>query len=63
MGLPFKKIDEFDSLFLESLVTMDKLRTTFWNCDGSKALSLDSFNLNFFKSSWSIVKNDLLSFV
>ncbi|GJS39763.1 putative RNA-directed DNA polymerase, eukaryota [Tanacetum coccineum] len=43
---------------LESKFSMDEVKDAVWNCAGSKAPGPDSFNFNFIKSHWEVLKFD-----
>ncbi|EOX93414.1 Uncharacterized protein TCM_002280 [Theobroma cacao] len=56
-GKPRK--DNGATLLVQAPPSMDELKDIVWSCDGFKALDLDSFNLNFYKKNWVMVKHDL----
>lgn len=39
-----------------------KLRRGVWSCDGDKSPGPDGFNLQFFKDSWELLKDDIVEF-
>ncbi|KAK6286882.1 hypothetical protein POUND7_013061 [Theobroma cacao] len=57
--LHFKKLSLYDAFNLKAPPFVDELKDIVWSCDGFKALDLDSFNLNFYKKNWVMVKHDL----
>lgn len=55
MALNFKMLNEEGVLKLEVPFTMEEIQEAVWSCNESKALSLDDFNLCFFRKCWKIV--------
>ncbi|XP_058725579.1 uncharacterized protein LOC131596860 [Vicia villosa] len=51
-----------ESLELESPFSLEELKEALWECDGNKSPSPDGFSIDFFKTFWLILKEDLLKF-
>lgn len=47
---------------LEAPFTEDEIWGVLSACDGNRAQGPDGFNLNFFKSFWPVLKEDILRF-
>ncbi|XVF14837.1 hypothetical protein REPUB_Repub09cG0096000 [Reevesia pubescens] len=42
---------------------MAELNEAIWDCNGFKALGLDSFNFSFFKKCWRWLEEELMDFI
>jgi len=57
---------EFKSLYLEDSLSLiagfseEEVKEAMWQCDGSKSLGPDRFNINFIKSCWDTLKSDIM---
>ncbi|XP_058784217.1 uncharacterized protein LOC131658988 [Vicia villosa] len=57
-----KSLSLFDSLEIECPFSMEELKEALWECDGNKSLEPDGFSIEFFKSFWLLLKDDLFRF-
>ncbi|EOY08941.1 Uncharacterized protein TCM_024235 [Theobroma cacao] len=59
----FKKLEEESMISLERPFIKEKVWETIQTCHGNKALGLEGYNLNFFKSQWQVVKEQVMKFM
>jgi hypothetical protein len=45
---------------LERDITLEELKHSVWDYDGSKSLGSDGFNFKFYKLAWDFIADDLL---
>ncbi|XP_057811358.1 uncharacterized protein LOC131025575 [Salvia miltiorrhiza] len=55
-----RKLTTEDKEWLIRPFQEEELKEAIWLCDGSKSPGPDGFNLNFWKTSWEIIKDDLI---
>lgn len=46
----FRKLSDVDACFIESNISMDKIKVAVWSCACSKASESDYFKFNFIKA-------------
>ncbi|GKA11042.1 putative RNA-directed DNA polymerase [Tanacetum coccineum] len=59
----FKQLTSEDNLFLESPFTSREIKDVVWDSGGNKAPSPDGFTFKLIKKHWSILGNDITSYV
>ncbi|GJZ39038.1 putative RNA-directed DNA polymerase [Tanacetum coccineum] len=52
-----------DASFLESLFSINEIKSAIWECDGLKAPEPDGFNFKFIKTYWNVIKDDVVNCV
>jgi len=57
------RIIEADNVLLTKEILEDEVKVEVWDCDGSKSLGPDGYNLNFIKYSCVVIKNDIVKAV
>jgi hypothetical protein len=62
-SLGFNSLSDDDNALLLAPFDEAEVKETIWSCDGNKSPGPDGFNINFFKSCWPIVKQDVMDFV
>ncbi|KAK2445049.1 hypothetical protein QL285_016023 [Trifolium repens] len=62
-GVGISSLSTDDNDLLLAPFAEEEVKETIWSCDGNKSLGPDGFNLNFFKSCWAIVKQDIMNFL
>ncbi|PNX54610.1 cysteine-rich receptor-like protein kinase, partial [Trifolium pratense] len=62
-GIAFDTLSADDNALLLEPFDEEEVKETIWSCHVNKSPGPDGFNLNFFKTCWPIVKNDVMAFV
>ncbi|XP_057744759.1 uncharacterized protein LOC130962581 [Arachis stenosperma] len=57
------QIDEEDSVALERIPTMEEIREAVWDCESSKALGSDGYNMNFIKKFWDEIGAEFMTII
>ncbi|GJY38702.1 putative RNA-directed DNA polymerase, eukaryota, reverse transcriptase zinc-binding domain protein [Tanacetum coccineum] len=52
-----------DRIYLESVVSLEEIRSAVWDCGSQKAPGPDGFSFLFVKKFWEFIKHDIQSFV
>jgi hypothetical protein len=56
----FKTLSVSSSASLERDITLEELKQSVWDCDGSKDPGPDGFNFKFYRFAWNFIADDLL---
>jgi hypothetical protein len=56
----FKTLSASSSASLERDITLEELKQSVWDCDGSKSPGPDGFNFKFYRLAWNFIADDLL---
>jgi mannosylglycoprotein endo-beta-mannosidase len=56
----FKTLSASSLASLERDITLEELKQSVWDCDGSKSPGLNGFNFKFYRLAWNFIANDLL---
>jgi len=59
-NVSFNSISNTDNKMLVIFFSKEEVKFAIWNCDSSKSLELDGFNLCFIKFCWDFFKDDIL---
>ena len=59
----FKTLSASSSTSLERDITLEELKQSVWDCDGSKSPGPDGFNFKFYRLAWNFIADDLLDLV
>ncbi|GJR32994.1 putative RNA-directed DNA polymerase, eukaryota, reverse transcriptase zinc-binding domain protein [Tanacetum coccineum] len=59
----FKQLTSEDNIFLESPFTSQEIKDAVWDCGGNKAPGPDGFTFKLIKKHWSILGDDITSYV
>jgi hypothetical protein len=59
----FNKLSPAQSIRLEQPVTMDEVKRAVCDCDGSKAPEPDGFTFSFYKTTWSLIRNEVFHMI
>jgi len=62
-AIKFKTISQEDKLSLISVFSEEEIREAVRQCDGSKSLKPDEFNLSFIQKNWETLKEDIYAAV
>ncbi|XP_016195525.1 uncharacterized protein LOC107636537 [Arachis ipaensis] len=57
------RIDEEDALMLEMMPSAAEIREAVWDCESSKALGCDGYNMNFIKRCWGEIGSEFTAAV
>ncbi|GAU39330.1 hypothetical protein TSUD_60810 [Trifolium subterraneum] len=61
--ITFQTLSEEDNIFLLAPFFIDEVREVIWSSDGNKSPGPDSFNFNFLKVCWEIIKGDIMAYM
>ncbi|GJT27042.1 hypothetical protein Tco_0907317 [Tanacetum coccineum] len=61
--LPAHRLSIADQDFLESMISMDEIKATVWDCGSQKAPGPDGYSFMFIKKFWDLLKHDIQPFV
>ncbi|KAI5389295.1 hypothetical protein KIW84_074810 [Lathyrus oleraceus] len=59
-GMDMVKLTDEDNMSLEVELTEEKIKDTFWYCNGNKSPGPDGFSSSFFQVCWETVKKDVV---
>jgi hypothetical protein len=62
-NLAFNSLSVDDKAWLVEPFDEAEVKEAIWSCDGNKSPGPNSYNINFFKSCWLIVKKDAVDFL
>nr|GEU81583.1 RNA-directed DNA polymerase, eukaryota, reverse transcriptase zinc-binding domain protein [Tanacetum cinerariifolium] len=58
-----KRLTNLDRANLDSLVTLDEIKSAVWDCGSQKASGPDGISFKFVKNLWDVMKPDIQNFV
>ncbi|GJS20287.1 hypothetical protein Tco_0448919, partial [Tanacetum coccineum] len=56
----FRRLSPENASFLDSIFSVEEVKSAIWSCSGSKAQGPDGFNFNFIKAYWEVIKDDFI---
>jgi hypothetical protein len=55
----YKKISVEKAYWLERPISMEEIKESVWDCDGSRSPRPDDFNFKFYRKVWNLICYDL----
>lgn len=60
-GVNFKSLQSEDNVTLIANVSEEEIKEAVWSCGGDKSPGPDGFNFNFLKTSWNLIKGEVVA--
>ena len=62
-AVEFKSLSAEENLSLIASFTEEEIRDVVWQCEGTKSPGPDGYNFNFFKKTWEVIKDEVVTVV